>query len=164
MNCMRLFMISAVLTVAGGWNTLGAQDKLSVHPAGSGAVWETALAEIQRVSFSDSGVTFTNRGGQEAYSAIYGEIGKIVLALSGTGSGIPVMGDGLRLHVVTDSDYLRVTGWSTGEKGRMDIYSAGGTLCVTMNEWYGEPVRISSLPRGFYILRINDQTFKFRKS
>lgn len=59
-------------------------------------------------------------------------------------------------------DLITVDGYAGGET-RLEVFSTAGQQVMAIPSWQGEPVDASSLAKGLYILKINNQTFKFIK-
>ncbi len=57
---------------------------------------------------------------------------------------------------------LQVTGWSSGAT-RAALFTASGTQVLVADNWAGEPLDVSALPAGLYILKIKNYSLKFIK-
>ena len=161
----KICFIIAVCATCGGWNTLYAQEKLIVHPTSSDApVWETALTNIGKMTFSDTGLTIQNTKGTPLKSFIFAEINRLTFGTGGSGIINNSISPELALYPNPAIEYIQLTGWDTTKpEEKVSIYSTDGKLCFQTDNWSGTPIKVSSLPQGSYILKIKNQSFKFRK-
>ena len=49
------------------------------------------------------------------------------------------------------------------EQGRIEVYALNGTQCLAVAQWSGQPVDVSALPKGIYVLKVGNASFKFKK-
>ena len=43
------------------------------------------------------------------------------------------------------------------------VCDAAGRIVISLDRWNGSPVSIATLPKGVYILKVNDSSIKFTK-
>ena len=67
------------------------------------------------------------------------------------------------LSLVVDDDQVSLKGWTAGNIARAVIYSTSGQAFYNEANWDGSAISISSLPKGVYILTVNNNSYKFRK-
>lgn len=165
MNKKKIYFIVAVCAINLGWNVLQAQEKLIVHPTGSDAsVWEVAMTSIGKITLSDTRLTFKNAEGTTLKEFIYSDIHKLTFDLGGTDILNNKLSQELTLYPNPATDYIQIIGWdSTKPEERIAIYSTSGELYYQTDEWQGNPIKVSSLPQGSYVLKTKNQSFKFRK-
>lgn len=87
------------------------------------------------------------------------------IKFTGFVSGIdtsPTAGAFGRLSFTRTGQSLTVSGWQGGE-ATAAVYSAGGQQLMANKSWSGQPISIAALPKGVYILKINNQTIKFTR-
>lgn len=157
--CAMFLCMSSVSVFARADN----EDKIMVHLGNGGDVQEVALSEVSKMTFGESDFSFVKTGGTAAYS--YEDVYKMTFSLAGIGvtdAGVP--SSELVLYPNPASDFVSVRGWEAEESAVLSVYSLSGQCCLKIVSWHGEPVSVAGLGRGMYILKINDKTFKFRKS
>ena len=49
------------------------------------------------------------------------------------------------------------------EQGRVEVFALNGTQCLAVAQWSGQPVDVSALPKGIYVLKVGNASFKFKK-
>lgn len=67
-----------------------------------------------------------------------------------------------KLSFANNGDHITVSGWN-GREGRFAVYSADGSLVISGSRWTGTPISTTQLTPGLYILKVNNQSFKFIK-
>ena len=161
----KLLSFTVTMAIVGGFNTAQSQDKLSIYPVNSNvSVWETELSKLRMMTFSDEGLAFVDHQDQTVYTPFYQEIGKITFSLTGVvGIEDDTIVPNHALALTATEEYLKLSGWDMNEKADVSIYSINGQLCSLIKEWCGTPIPVLSLPQGFYLLKVNNQTFKFGK-
>lgn len=120
--------------------------------------------DVDRITLTDDALrVLTVDGNGTTYA--FDEVVKIVLSSSATGIDTPeAQQEGrLTLTVSPDGTRLTVNGWTAGEQATVSIYSAGGALIQRHTAWTGQPVDISTLTEGVYIIHAGTHTAKFRK-
>lgn len=165
MSKKKICFIIAVCVISSGWNALHAQEKLIVHPTdGDASVWETALTNIGKMTFSDTGLTIQNTEGVPLKVFMYSGINKLTFGAGGSGIISNSFSPKLTLYPNPATEYIQLIGWDTtkSEEG-IAIYSMNGEICYQADKWCGDPIKVSSLPQGTYILKVKNQSFKFRK-
>lgn len=165
MGKKKICFIIAVCAIGSEWNALQAQEKLIVHPTdGNASVWETALTDIGKMTFSDAGLTIQNTEGAPIKVFIYSEINKLTFGTGGSGITDNSLYSKLTLYPNPATEYIQLYGWNTTQaEERVTIYSLNGEICYQTDKWCGTPIKVSSLPQGTYILKVKNQSFKFRK-
>lgn len=139
------------------------EDRIVVHLKSGGDVQEVALSEVSKMTFGESDFSFVKTSGTAAYG--YEDVCKMTFSLAGIGiTDEEVLPSGLVLYPNPVSDFVNVKGWNAEEPAVLSVYSLSGQCCLEIASWQGEPVSVAGLGRGMYILKINDKTFKFRKS
>lgn len=78
-------------------------------------------------------------------------------------SNLPLAGGKLAISVQPGSDIINISGYDAAEKYSVAVYSLAGEKLAGVDNWKGEAVSVASLPKGVYVLKINNTTLKFRK-
>lgn len=122
------------------------------------------IGEVQRIDFSAGALTVLKTDG-EGTTYAFDQVKRIVFDQAPTSIEKPaaMQQQRLTLTVSADGSTLRVNGWQQGQSASMELYSAGGGSVARQKGWSGETVDIASLPHGVYIIRVGNQTAKFRK-
>lgn len=139
-------------------------SKLVVHFQ-EGATSEFALTDIQALTFGTESFSIALTNGTNQSDLAYEDVAKLTLG-TGPVNGIASTHDeatGLSLYPTVAADKICVNGWNNAEQSTVTVYSTGGSLCIRIDNWSGQPLDVSSLPTGLYLLNINNQTLKFYK-
>ena len=79
--------------------------------------------------------------------------------IDGITAGLEAQG-GLHLRQNPVDDTLEVLTTATGD---LTVYALSGAKALTVKAWAGQPVNVSALPQGIYIVKVADQSAKFIK-
>lgn len=142
-------------------SSLNAQVNIFVHTVTPEGSWHTAPENIQKISFTDVGVSFFNKD-KTSISVPFNELKKITF-VDATTDISQSEADPLSLSIFLQNDHLIVKGWSESETTTGYIHSSNGALVQMNKNWSGQPIDISTLSPGIYLLSINNSTFKFYK-
>lgn len=115
------------------------------------------LKEVQSVTFDGSNVSINGKAQQQfAMSEIRSLKIREYTGISEQAENNPYQ------VIITDSEILFP---SLGEsKADISIYTAGGQMVICEKGWSGYSMNISGLAENnFYILKVNDKSFKFKK-
>ena len=99
-----------------------------------------AMESISRIDFSETDITVVAQD-KEGVTYAFDEIRKIVFTT--TPAGIEPM--------------------TAAQKSKLTLTVADGGRSITVSEWNGTAVDVSSLPHGIYVLKAGSETAKFRK-
>ena len=159
----KLCLIALSCALASGWNTLSAQDVMVIHPkAGNTAPKEFVLNDLGKLTFSETGFFVFDKSGKQLGQDEFNKVSRINFKL--TSVGIQTMDVPQCFPYPSPaSETISLAGWNSDEPADVAIYSMDGRLCLMQHDWNGEPIQVSSLTKGLYILKINNQTFKFSK-
>lgn len=69
----------------------------------------------------------------------------------------------LRLRRNPVNDFLEFEG-TASYPARVEIFSLQGSRLISIPAWSGNPIDVTSLPQGIYLLTVDNSTFKFIKS
>lgn len=58
---------------------------------------------------------------------------------------------------------ISVSGWDTERTATVTVYTADGRRHLTVSNWSGADIDVSSLPHGLYIIKIGNQATKINK-
>ena len=157
----KLGLFAFVLAMAGSWSPMQAQVKLVVHSV-DGTLLTTSLDEVKSLVFNESGFSVNPLKGQSLGTFDFSKVSKIEFVSETTGIG-DLIANPSRLGLSVSRSSLKVTGWNAGESATVALYSMSGQCCYQDNSWSGEVINISTLPSGVYVLKVNNETFKFSK-
>lgn len=123
-----------------------------------------AIDEVRRIDLSDTGIKVL-RSDETGDEYAFDDIRKIVFTTSPTGIETPMTTDEARLtlFVSKDGNTINVRGWQQGVRADVDIYSASGAKTMSLRQWNGGAIDISTLAHGIYVIKVDKQTAKFRK-
>ena len=153
--------IAITCMISAGTLTASADPKVIVDPAQEGAPsQETALSVDTKITFTSTGVQIENGGDTRAFT--YADIGGIRFVTS-TSSVTVIERDAkyaLRTNPVETE--LEITGHA-GTPVPLSIFSLNGQQMLSTLNWQGETLNAATLAPGTYLVRINNETFKFIK-
>lgn len=113
-----------------------------------------------RISFGQAAIEIANEG-TATLSIPYADA--LSISFVTPSSVAPVLADsGLRLKHNPVGDQLELTGYA-GAPSAMSISSLSGLRMMSLANWTGEAIDVSSLAPGIYILNIDSKTIKFIK-
>lgn len=154
----KFYLLSlAILTALPG--ILSAQVKLQVNTK-AGETKTFVLDDIRKLGFSGNQFTVVTSS-----SSPFDIDAVLSIKFSGLTSGIdtaPTADTSGKLSITRSGQSLTVNGWQGGQ-ATARIYSAGGQMLSANRNWSGQPISIAMLPKGVYILKINNQTIKFTR-
>lgn len=165
----KLHFIATACLFAACLGTASAQDektKLQALGPDGEVLWSSALADFKWVTFPQgNSVAFIGRNGADVlYSTQLAGVSKIVFISPTSGIGDLTSEAGNTLRLVNGGNRLSITGWTPGTTGHAAIYAVSGQLLWSDAGWNGADINVANLPQGIYILKIDTQSFKFRKS
>ena len=147
-----------------GWlGSAHAQDQMLVTMNDGTAEQKYALVDVGKLFFDTENVFVTQKAAATNSIPLTS-----ILSIKFVDSTVT----GLRTHDTVEKNNLRIAiaadiitiyGWNSKEKTTAAIYAASGTMVWTDRKWNGNTISTQSLPKGVYILKINNQTFKFSK-
>lgn len=147
---MAAVMLSASAAIA--------DDNVVVQSAGVSTPY--AISSVRSIRFGADGISVCQNG-QADVNYTYASVDKIYFTLSTNGIET-VVGDETRMGISIDSSgsFITVNGVSDGNAS---IYTPAGMQVRHLANWKGERISIADLPKGVYILKINNKSIKFNK-
>lgn len=136
-------------------------DKLLLHLRDGGQTQEVLLADLQKITFGADAFTMLVAGSTTEVK--YDAISKLTFGLKGSGVENVMSDSGLLLYPNPAVDCVNLQGWNASEPAVFSVYSVTGQCCLTISDWMGEPVSVSGLEKGLYIIKVNNNVFKFWK-
>lgn len=159
MNKSTRALTVTLLLASGALPAVHAEKRVEVK-APDGNVEVAALTTGTKITFGEGGVSILNDG-QPTVSVGYPQAQSIVFAnYSGVLSLAGQSSLGLLRNPV--GDLLEVKGHDNSP-ATLGISSIGGGRMLSLKEWKGEAIDVSSLAPGIYLLTINNNTLKFIK-
>lgn len=163
----KLRIIPAALMLACCCGTAAAQSsqiELQVVGTGGSTIWSNPLDGVKRITFPQgNSLSFIDKDGTALYTTDINNVKKL-LFYNPTAAGInKPTANNAELSLVVDDDQVSLKGWTAGNIARAVIYSTSGQAFYNEANWDGSAISISSLPKGVYILTVNNNSYKFRK-
>ena len=151
---MLLFMVSVTMAKA--------QSSLYVY-MNNGEDSETiALADIGKITFEEGYAVITPKeGGQKSFPLA--DVKNFRFTPDEVSAILAHSGAGARALVTVRAGVVHVAGWDGSRKAALMVYGTGGQLLYANGNWRGEDIDISYLPKGVYIIKIENQSTKIRK-
>lgn len=159
---VRWRLAIATLLLVSATSAYADDDNFSVVTAKGTTSYD--ISAVSRIDFSDDGLTILSEG-KDGVTYAFDEIKKIVF--SQTTAGVEPMAISrkgkLTLTVANGGGTVTVNGWGSRGKVPLAIYDTAGNKACEIGTWDGESIDVSALPHGIYILKIGEDTAKFRK-
>ncbi len=159
-----LLLLPLLLPVA-AW-AIDGSDVLVVRTTGGDK--PSAIDEVRRIDFAGDKVNVVYHDTLAATATYaFDEVSAIAFNLMPTGVETVTAGkaDGaaLLLHVMSDGNVLKVTGWDSARQATLEVFNLQGMTLARLAGWHGQDVDVSSLPAGVYVVKIGNKAAKFRK-
>lgn len=133
----------------------------TIHYTDDRAETVVALTDNTTWKFADGMMNFATPDGNTAFKL--GDIASIKLTAGAVGIGSIAAPEGsLSLRQNPVRDLIIIDGDLTAP-ARFEVFSIAGQRVMAIDAWQGEAVSAAHLPGGLYIIKINNQTFKFLK-
>ena len=159
MKKILFLLIVAVASVM----TARAQSNLYVYTNDGNTEETVALVDIDKITFDGTNmVVATKTGAQKMFTLTAVKDFKFT-PNSATGlmnlKAEAVAGPAISVQ----SGIIKVDGWDSSRCATVYVYGVGGQQYYCQPDWSGADIDISSLPKGVYIIKIENQTTKIRK-
>lgn len=157
---MKKLLLFTLMAAASA--TAGAQSKMIVRQAESGAESAFTLAGISKLTFADGAMTVATKAGAAEQTQVFSlaKVGRITFGGSETAIGKTVA-SAVRGTFAYDGATVRVGGLA--KPATATIYSASGAAVARVAQWDGSGMNVSSLAPGVYMLNVGGQSYKFIK-
>ncbi len=163
MNIKKRIFASLVLTGCVAVSAM-ARQQMTVYFNNGNAESSFAVSDVASLHFSDGNllVKQSSEGKQSAISLA--EILSIKFADRNPSEVKTVAGDDLAaVKVAATPDELRLLGYDTANPLPASLYGVGGTVYYSTPALTATSISISSLPKGIYILKLGNKSFKISK-
>lgn len=114
---------------------------------------------LDKIYFSNGNMVL-NRGGVETQVPL-SMIKKICFGGTVTGIGQTTAADGVKAAIVGDE--LRLVGYDSSQPLPAALYGMNGSLFMSVKALTADAVNVAYLPKGIYILKLGDKSFKLYK-
>ena len=140
-----------------------AQSNLYVY-AKDGTTEETiALADINKITFEGANLVVTPKVGSQKVIPLTA-VKSLQFAPNDATGLMNLQADAVAGPAVTvQSGIVKVSGWDASRRASVYVYGVGGQQLYSQSGWNGSDIDISSLPKGVYIIKIENQSTKIRK-
>lgn len=164
---MKLRFIPSALLIACCCSNATAQSsqvELQVVGNNGSTIWSHPLDVVKKITFPQgNSLSFIGQDGTSVlYSTELTNVKKLLFDYSTVGIKDPSV-DGAELSLAVEDNLISIDGWTSGDIARATIYSTSGQAFYNDANWNGSAINISLLPKGVYILKVNNNSFKFRK-
>lgn len=163
----KLHLIATACLLACGLGTASAQStriQLQVVGADDAQLWTGELSDVKWATFAQRSLTLT---GQDLTSVLYHtelpNVKRLVFYNPTAGIG-DVTAEETDLRLVVNGNLVSLDGWTPGTVARATVYSVSGQAVYVDGAWDGSAINVARLPQGIYILKVNNNSYKFRKS
>ena len=151
------------LALAGTATSASAQASLVLNPKqGSSEKKEFLLDGIRTLTFGDDGLTVNLKDGQ-TYAAAFDNLATLTFRDESTAIETVTAEYAANLDLFLTDGRLGVNNLPDNVATEAALYDAAGRAVLMRRQWNGEPIAIGHLPKGVYIFKVNNQTFKFTR-
>lgn len=155
----RLVLCAMALALSGSWSSAQAQVKMVFH-AVDGTRFETSLDQVRTLKITPQGFDVNGQENQVLTAYKFKDLKKICFESLETSIN-QVVEETQKLKVCVAHQTLKVLNWPAGTPATASIYAATGQCVYRNAQWTGEDISLSGMPLGVYILKVNQQTYKF---
>lgn len=155
---IRTLICAIVMRVSG----VQAQNSLTFHQT-EGNDQTVALSEIGKITFSDGNMILSDKTGAIT-TYLISDIENITFEATKTPASdikSEVVSGELSIYPNPTSDIIYLKGLET--LSQITIYTVEGRAVMNSQVLPDENINIASLPKGLYLLRVNNKTTKFNK-
>lgn len=141
-----------------------ARQQMTVYFNNGNAESSFAVSDVASLHFSDGNLLVKQSADGKQSAISLTEILSIKFADRNPSEVKTVVGDELAaVKVAASADALRLIGYDTARPQPAVIYGVGGTVFYSVSAQTSGCINISSLPKGIYILKLGNKTFKISK-
>ena len=161
MNHKRMKHFFSIMVLLSGlpFTTAQAQQSMVVYSTYGSEAGRYALTNTIKITFGNGNMMIGDIG-TPSESIGLEQVGCIKFVDPTSIQG--VLTNSTKLDVKLKGDVIMVEGL-TKEACDASIVSINGALVMHLDHFNGQPIHVGSLPRGIYILRIKNYSFKFVK-
>ncbi len=162
MHIRKRIFASLILT---GCMTVSAmaRQQMTVYFNNGNAESSFAVSDVASLHFSDGNLLVKQNADGKQSAISLAEILSIKFA-DRNPSEVKTVGDGLAaVKVAASADELRLIGYDTARPQPAVLYGIGGTVFYSVSAQTTGSINISSLPKGIYILKLGNKSFKISK-
>lgn len=159
MRNKKLFFIAVLIL---GQYALHAQDGVIVNDT-QGDSWSIFIDDIKKINFSNTDLTFIDQQNEQVKTFLFEDVKNIIFSEITSVQNNSIDMESLKIYPNPVGDYLFVKAKDIDKELSVNIYTTDGVLCSAINSWDGNPIDVSYLQSGHYILKINNHTSKFIK-
>ncbi len=140
-----------------------ARQQMTVYFNNGNAESSFAVSDVASLHFSDGNLLVKQNADGKQSAISLAEILSIKFA-DRNPSEVKTVGDGLAaVKVAALADELRLIGYDTARPQPAVLYGIGGTVFYSVSAQTTGSINISSLPKGIYILKLGNKSFKISK-
>lgn len=120
------------------------------------------IDDVKSITFDGTDLK-VNKLNDEADTYPFADIVSISFDTSTGVDNLKIAGGKLTISVEPGSNIIRIGGYDARQKYEVSVFNLAGEKVLAINGWKGDGVSVASLPKGVYVLKINNTTLKFRK-
>lgn len=118
--------------------------------------------EIKKITFNGNAMSVRKVRGMQSDEFQLADVENIVFSLTTGISGVKTDDGKLTISSPAGSNMIYIAGYDETKRYMLGVYAVDGKMVVQRDGWCGEPIDVSSLPKGVYVLKINDMSVKFK--
>ncbi len=162
MHIRKRIFASLILTGCMAMSAM-ARQQMTVYFNNGNAESSFAVSDVASLHFSDGNLLVKQNADGKQSAISLAEILSIKFA-DRNPSEVKTVGDGLAaVKVAASADELRLIGYDTARPQPAVLYGIGGTVFYSVSAQTTGSINISSLPKGIYILKLGNKSFKISK-
>lgn len=120
------------------------------------------IDDVKSITFDGTDLK-VNKLNDEADTYAFADIVNISFDTATGIDNLKIAGGKLTVSVEPGSDIIRIGGYDARQKYSVSVFNLAGEKVIGIDSWTGDAVSVASLPKGVYVLKINNTTLKFRK-
>lgn len=155
---LLLLLVAVVCAIA-----VKAQSNLYVYMNDGDSEQTLALADIDKITFEGGNLVITPKQGVQIIVSL-AAVKDVRFAPEST-TGLMLMQTDVVAGplVIVQGGIVKVPGWDSSRRAAVHVYSIGAQLLYSQADWNGADIDISSLPKGIYVIKIENQSTKIKK-
>ena len=140
-----------------------AQSNMYIYMNNGDSEETIALTDIDKITFEGANMVITPKEGSQKTIALTA-IKDFKFTPNSTTSLLTLQKEAVvGPEISVKSGIIKVEGWDTSRTATLSVYSVGGQQMLSISEWKGADIDINTLPKGVYVIKIENQTTKIRK-
>ena len=140
-----------------------AQSSLYVYLNDGADETVVSLADIEKITFEGANMVITPKTGSQLQVPLT-TIQDFRFTPQSTTGFLQMKADAVAGPAINvRQGIVSVDGWDSSRTATLSVYAVGGQQLMSIPGWNGQNVDINNLPKGVYVIKIENKTTKIRK-